>query len=99
MLVNASVRAEPFGRTLIEAMTYGKPVIAPAEGGPLEIFEDGVSGFHFQPRDAVSLADTFLRVVDHPEVSALVETAHLNVQERFSHKMLKREMSAAYGRL
>ena len=80
-------------------MTYGKPVIAPAEGGPLEIFEDGVSGFHFQPRDAVSLADTFLRVVDHPEVSALVETAHLNVQERFSHKMLKREMSAAYGRL
>ena len=99
VLVNASVRAEPFGRTLIEAMTYGKPVIAPAEGGPLEIFEDGVSGFHFQPRDAVSLADTFLRVVDHPDVSALVETAHLNVQEKFSHKMLNREMSAAYGKL
>ncbi len=99
VLVNASIRPEPFGRTLIEAMTYGKPVIAPAEGGPLEIFEDGLSGFHFQPRDAGSLADAILRAVDHPDVPALVAAAHRNVRQRFSHEMLAREMSAAYDRL
>ncbi|MCL5945326.1 MAG: glycosyltransferase, partial [Planctomycetes bacterium] len=36
--------AEPFGLVLIEAMALGKPVIAAAAGGPLEIVADGETG-------------------------------------------------------
>lgn len=36
---------ETFGLTIIEAMSYGIPVIAPPIGGPLEIVEDNVDGF------------------------------------------------------
>ncbi len=40
---------EAFGLTVIEAMASGLPTFATQYGGPLEIIEDGVSGFHIDP--------------------------------------------------
>ncbi len=40
---------EAFGLTVIEAMSTGLPVFATCFGGPLEVIEDGVSGFHIDP--------------------------------------------------
>ncbi len=40
---------EAFGLTVIEAMTSGLPTFATVYGGPLEIIEDGKSGFHIDP--------------------------------------------------
>ncbi len=40
---------EAFGLTVIEAMTTGLPTFATCYGGPLEIIEHGVSGFHIDP--------------------------------------------------
>lgn len=40
---------EAFGLTVIEAMGSGLPVFATCYGGPLEIIEDGRSGFHIDP--------------------------------------------------
>jgi sucrose synthase len=40
---------EAFGLTVVEAMTCGLPTFATRYGGPLEIIEDGVSGFHIDP--------------------------------------------------
>ncbi len=40
---------EAFGLTVIEAMGTGLPVFATRFGGPFEIIEDGVSGFHIDP--------------------------------------------------
>lgn len=40
---------EAFGLTVIEAMTCGLPTFATCYGGPLEIIEHGVSGFHIDP--------------------------------------------------
>ena len=52
---------EAFGLTVIEAMATGLPTFATRFGGPLEIIEDGVSGFHIDPNHgdlaARSLAD------------------------------------------
>lgn len=36
---------ETFGLTIVEAMSYGLPVIVPPVGGPAEIVRDGVEGF------------------------------------------------------
>ncbi len=40
---------EAFGLTVIEAMSTGLPTFATCFGGPLEIIQDGVSGFHIDP--------------------------------------------------
>jgi len=61
-----STEPEPFGRVAIEAMAYGRPVIAAAHGGLLEIVSDGYSGVLVPPRDAASLAAAMARLADDP---------------------------------
>ncbi|KAJ4844962.1 Sucrose synthase 2 [Turnera subulata] len=40
---------EAFGLTVVEAMTCGLPTFATCHGGPAEIIENGISGFHIDP--------------------------------------------------
>ena len=48
---------EAFGLTVIEAMISGLPTFATCYGGPLEIIEDGISGFHIDPNHGPAVAD------------------------------------------
>jgi sucrose synthase len=47
---------EAFGLTVIEAMSSGLPTFATHFGGPSEIIEDGVSGFHIDPNHGAEAA-------------------------------------------
>ncbi|WP_156032323.1 glycosyltransferase family 4 protein [Parvularcula oceani] len=47
---------EPFGRTLIEAMLVGTPIVATRSGGNPEAIEDGVTGLLVPPENAEALA-------------------------------------------
>lgn len=47
---------ETLGNTLQEAAASGLPVVAPAAGGPLDLVEDGVTGFLVTPGDPDALA-------------------------------------------
>lgn len=68
VVVHASF-GEPFGLTLVEALALGKPLVASADGGPLEIVEDGRSGLLFPPGDASALAAAVERVLDEPPLA------------------------------
>ena len=57
---------EPFGRTLIEAMLVGTPVVATASGGNVEAIEDGRTGLLVPPEDAEALAAGCLALLDDP---------------------------------
>jgi glycosyltransferase involved in cell wall biosynthesis len=48
---------EPFGRTVIESMAMGVPVVATSVGGPREILRDGIGGRIVAGRDAAAWAD------------------------------------------
>ncbi|MFB6261388.1 MAG: glycosyltransferase, partial [Thiohalorhabdaceae bacterium] len=56
---------EAFGLTVIEAMTSGLPTFATAYGGPLEIIEDGVSGFHIDPNHGDDSAAHIAEFFEH----------------------------------
>jgi glycosyltransferase involved in cell wall biosynthesis len=57
-----SLEPEPFGRVAIEAMAHGRPVIAAAHGGLVEIVDDGRTGLLFKPRDAEALTAAMERL-------------------------------------
>jgi len=55
-----SVKPESFGRVVVEAMSYGKPVIASSHGGCLEIYSICKFGYLFESENV----DDFVSVIE-----------------------------------
>jgi phosphatidylinositol alpha 1,6-mannosyltransferase len=74
---------ETFGQTIQEAAASGLPVVAPAAGGPLDLVEDGVTGFLVKPGDATALAAPVARLAADPAGrSRMAEAARRKVLGR-----------------
>jgi sucrose synthase len=56
-------RFEAFGLMILEAMVSGLPTFATHFGGPLEIIQDGVNGFHINPTDLEGTARKILEFI------------------------------------
>jgi phosphatidylinositol alpha 1,6-mannosyltransferase len=61
---------ETFGQTIQEAAASGLPVVAPAAGGPLDLVEDGVTGYLVAPGDRGALARAVARLAADPGLRA-----------------------------
>jgi phosphatidylinositol alpha 1,6-mannosyltransferase len=61
---------ETFGQTLQEAAASGLPVIAPAAGGPLDLVEDGVTGYLVPPADRDAFTAAVTRLAADPALRA-----------------------------
>ncbi len=68
--VHPSVQPEPFGRGIVEAMLLGKPVVASANGGPMEIVAGGGTGLFFLPGDTGHLVKCIASLFRDPERAA-----------------------------
>jgi sucrose synthase len=96
---------EAFGLTVIEAMASGLPTFATRYGGPLEIVQHGISGFHIDPNHgdqaAELMADFFERCAREPEHwRALSEGSVARVHARYTWKLYAERMmtlSRIYG--
>jgi glycosyltransferase involved in cell wall biosynthesis len=64
ILALPSIRPEPFGMVVIEAMASGKPVVATAHGGPLESVVEGETGLLVSPRAPAEMAAALARLAD-----------------------------------
>jgi glycosyltransferase involved in cell wall biosynthesis len=97
VVVHSSVTPEPFGRVLIEAMALGRPLIAPREGGPLELVVDGESGLLVPPRDPDALADAIVQLLADPERRrAMGRAARARVDAAFDIRHHVRAMEALF---
>jgi glycosyltransferase involved in cell wall biosynthesis len=73
---------EPFGRTIIEAMAMGVPVVATSVGGPPELLGDGIGGCTVDGREPTSWADAAMAMTARPtECRAAARAA---AEQRFS---------------
>jgi len=80
---------EAFGLTVIEAMSSGLPTFATCFGGPLEIIEDGTSGFHIDPNHgdqaARRIAEFFETCANDPQHwQQIAEGGLRRVEERYT---------------
>lgn len=93
---------EAFGLTVVEAMTCGLPTFATCHGGPAEIIEHGVSGFHIDPYhpDQVStlLVDFFAKCKDDPSHWIQISEAGLQrIYERYTWKIYSERLMTLAG--
>jgi phosphatidylinositol alpha 1,6-mannosyltransferase len=66
---------ETFGQTIQEAAASGLPVVAPAAGGPVDLVDDGVSGYLVPPGDGGALAAGVARLAADPALRARMSEA------------------------
>ncbi len=73
VLVSATRGAEPLGQGIMQAQARARCVVVPDVGGPLELVEDGVSGYVYRAEDVDSLAGVLADLAAHPEKVRAVE--------------------------
>jgi glycosyltransferase involved in cell wall biosynthesis len=66
VIIHPSVAAEPFGRTLVEAMLAGVPLIATDTGAAFDILDGGKAGTLVRPNDFEELAVAVSNVLNGP---------------------------------
>ncbi|PWK67546.1 glycosyltransferase family 4 protein [Aminobacter sp. AP02] len=88
---------EPLGRTIVEAMLLGTPVVAADSGGNPEAIEDGETGLLVRPDEPDEFAKAGLKLVREPSMRRhIVETARSNARARFSVERHVREITRVH---
>lgn len=78
---------EAFGRTTLEAMLMGKPVVAFDSGGVSEIIVDGKTGFLVPPEDIGLMAEKIIYLIDNEEEKKnFGKEGRKRVKEKFSEE-------------
>lgn len=91
-------RREGFGVTCLEAMAHGKPVVASAVGGLLDLVVDGETGLLVPPRDRTALRSALERLLGDAELrQRLGAAARSRAGERFSWEAVTNATLAAYA--
>ena len=99
VLVHASLIPEPFGQVVLEGMAAGLAVLAPDEGGPASVIEDGRSGRLFRSRDADSLAAAMLALSEDPLERERLGAGARQAVEDYHPDRLAEKLELLYDRL
>ncbi len=98
--VHFSTRPEPFGRVVAESLACGVPPIAARAGGPVEIVDDGATGWLVSLGDVAALAATMVRAVrlDAGERERMRTACRRAAEERFDARRFAAEVAGVLRR-
>jgi glycosyltransferase involved in cell wall biosynthesis len=83
-IVVAPAVDEPFGMTIVEAGSYGLPVVAARSGGFPELLQDGITGLLVPPDDPKALAQALERLLDERLRTSLGEQVRRHISRDFT---------------
>lgn len=85
LIAHTSTAPEPFGRVIVEAMLSGRPVVASAAGGAMELVQHGHNGWLFPPSEIPKLTEIITECQRDPShIRRLATRAQLDAQHRFN---------------
>jgi glycosyltransferase involved in cell wall biosynthesis len=100
VLVHASIRPEPFGLVIVEAMATEKPVVAADDGGVREVVEPGVTALLAPPGDHEAVAAAVLEILSDPtRAAAMGKAGRLRAERLFEVGGYVRRIEAVYAEL
>ncbi|WGY33621.1 glycosyltransferase family 4 protein [Aeromonas hydrophila] len=85
-------KSEGLPLSLIEAMSYRKPILASNVGGVSELIDDGVTGYLVPPSDYLTLSQAFFKIFSttKDELAVLGENSYIKYKREFNFdKMIK----------
>jgi glycosyltransferase involved in cell wall biosynthesis len=85
--------SEGFSRSLLEAMSMGKPVICTPVGAHKDVISDGVNGFFVKPGDTEMIAQKIITMLEDSEKrNQIAETNYKYVRNNFHINLIARQM-------
>ena len=90
---------ETFGLTLLEAMAFGVPVIAPPVGGPAEVVRDGLDGFLIDCRNDNALPAKVVQLADDEALCLTLSAAARRRADDFSSEAFAQSLRAVLAPL
>lgn len=86
IIVSPKSEAEAFGRTIIEAQAMKKIVIATKIGAPVEIIDDGETGFLVSPNDPSEMTEVLKKIfkMNSKQIAKITKQAHDKLVKNYS---------------
>ena len=93
-------KSEGMSNAVLEYMAAGRPIVATAVGGTLELIQDGVTGLLIPPGDANQLARGIRRLLENRGLAArLGAAARRRAIERYGREAMVRRFEDFYASL
>lgn len=92
-----SVWADPCPTVVLEAMAAGRPVVASAAGGILDMVVDGRSGLLFPPGDTTALAAALTTVLSDPDAARSFGAAGRDRAREFTVSAVVEQIEQMYA--
>ena len=100
IVVHASVKPEPLGLVIPEAMACGKPVVVANAGGAAEMYTDRVDALGYRPGDADYMATVISELVDNEPLRArLSAVSPQHIAKRFDRARWGHQLPTMYETL
>ncbi|MBT2730140.1 glycosyltransferase family 4 protein [Bacillus sp. ISL-75] len=99
MVLIPSLWNEPFGRVIIEAYSYGKPVIATNLGGIPEIVLHGKTGYIYDPHNEDEFESIIEKISNDPSVVSELSTNIMDYLKQFSTDVITDQYIEEYRKL
>lgn len=102
IVLSTSIEPEAFGRTIIEAQSMERLVIATNIGGACETIQDGVTGFHVKAGDVDDLAKKIeycLGIIGSAEEKKITSNARKAVATNFSLDLMLKSTLSIYNEI
>ncbi|MBU1147740.1 MAG: glycosyltransferase family 4 protein [Candidatus Omnitrophica bacterium] len=98
--VYPSSSCEPFGLTMLEALSSAKPMVVTETGGMPEIIKDGINGFVVPIRDFEALASRIIQLINNKELhDRLGYTGRQMVEQNYTKGIMTRNILDLYRKL